>query len=101
MKYDKRIVTHQWGNNPTNDEFTNSNGIVMAPNHYLHSIAFLNELAAEAKRDFPDLTDNKIEAFAVTKSDYNQGFWGIVFSLPANTTKEGYRAVGNLDFWHN
>ena len=92
MKYDKRIL-NQGGDS--------SEGIVMAPNHYRHDLAFLNELAAEAKGDFPDLIDNKIQAFSVTSSLYNQGFWGIVFPLPANTTKEGYRVVSNLDFWHN
>jgi len=98
MAYDKRIVTHQWGNNPTHDEYTNSNGVVMAANHYCHSITFIDQLAAEAKRDFPDLNDGEIEVFVVTKSGYNMGFWGVKFPLPAGTVKDGYRAVQGLDF---
>jgi hypothetical protein len=101
MAYDKRIVTHQCGNNETHDEFTFSNGIVMAADHYANSVAFVNELAAEAKLDFPDLRDADIEVFVVTESKYNKGFWGVVFPLPAGTAKEGYRAVQRLDFWHS
>jgi len=98
MTYDKRIVTHQWGNNPTHDEYTNSNGVVMAANHDCHSITFIDQLAAEAKRDFPDLNDGEIEVFVVTKSSYNRVFWGVKFPLPAGAVKDGYRAVQGLDF---
>jgi hypothetical protein len=99
MSYDKRIVTHTWGNNPTHDEFTSSNGVILSANTYQHSIAFLNELAVEAKRDFPCLTDNDIEVFVVVRSGHNQGFWGIRFSLPEGTLcKNGYRQVSSLDF---
>jgi hypothetical protein len=98
MVYDKRIVTHQWGNNPTHDEYTNSNGIVMAANHYRHDITFIDQLAAEAKRDFPTLKDEEIEVFVVTRSGYNYGFWGVRFALPAGTVKDGYRAVETVDF---
>jgi hypothetical protein len=98
MTYDKRIATHQWGGNLTHDEFTNSNGIVMAANHYRHDIAFIDQLAAEAKLDFPALKVEEIEVFAVTKSRYNQGFWGVRFPLPAGTVKDGYRVVESLDF---
>ena len=73
----------------------------MAANHYAHSVAFVNKLAAEAKLDFPGLKDENIEVFVVTESDYNKGFWGVVFPLPAGTAKEGYRAVQRLDFWHS
>jgi len=99
MSYDKRIVTHRWGNNPTHDEFESSNGYILSANTYQHSIAFLNELSAEAKRDFPWLTDNDIEAVVVVRSVYNQGFWGIRFSLPEGVScKDGYREVPSLDF---
>lgn len=99
MTYDKRIVTHAWGNNPTHDEFKSSNGFILSANTHQHSIAFLNELSAEAKRDFPWLTDNDIEAVVVVLSGYNQGFWGIRFSLPEGVScKDGYREVSRLDF---
>lgn len=98
MSFDKRIVTHTWGNNPTHDEVTSSNGFILSANTYQHSIAFLNELATEAKRDFPWLTDNDIESFVVIKSPYNQGFRGIRFALPEGAHKEGYREVSMLDF---
>jgi hypothetical protein len=97
MTYDKRIVTHQWGNNPTHDEFTNFNGVIIA-DHYRHDIAFVNQLAAEVKRDFPNINDGEIEVFVVIKSSYNCGLWGVKFPLPAGTVKDGYRAVNSLDF---
>ena len=99
MTYDKRIVTHAWGNNPTHDEFKSSNGFILSANTYQHSITFFNDLAAEAKRDFPWLTDNDIEVFVVVQSGYNQGFWGVRFSLPEDIfCKAGYREVPSLDF---
>jgi hypothetical protein len=98
MKYDKRIITHKWGNNDTRDEFTNSNGFVISNGTYARSLAFLNEAAAEAKRDFPSLTDKDIEPFIITKSSYNQGFAGIRFPLPANATRAGYKTGAELDF---
>lgn len=99
MSYDKRIVTHTWGNNPTHDEFKSSNGFILSANTYQHSISFLNELSAEAKRDFPWLTDNDIEVFVVVQSRYNQGFWGVRFTLPEEASrKEVYRNVPTLDF---
>jgi hypothetical protein len=99
MSYDKRIVTAYSSTNPTRDEFTSPNGFILSANTYQHSIAFLNELAVEAKRDFPCLTDNDIEVVVVARSGYNQGFWGIRFSLPEGTScKDGYRAVSRLDF---
>ena len=99
MTYDKRIVTHTWGNNPTHDEFKSSNGFILSANTYQHNITFFNNLAAEAKRDFPGLTDNDIEVFVVVQSGYNQGFWGVCFSLPEDISfKAGYREVPSLDF---
>ena len=98
MAYDKRIITYKVGNNETHDEYTYCNCIVMAQNHYRHDIAFLNALAKEAKRDFPHLTDEDLVVFKVTKSRYNEGFWGVIFSLPVGTTKESYRHVSELDF---
>ena len=101
MNYDKRIITHNWGNNETHDEFTNSNGFIISNGTYARSLAFLNEAAAEAKRDFPSLSDKDIEPFIITKSSYNQGFAGIRFTLTANTEKEGYRLAAELDFFHS
>ena len=94
---DKRIVTHRWGNNPTCDEHTSSNGFILPSGTYARHLKFLNELAAEAKKDFPWLEDVNIEPFTVLKSTYNQGFAGIRFSLPENTTKAGYRLSDRLD----
>jgi hypothetical protein len=91
MAYDKRIVTH--------DEFTNSNGYVLTTNLYRHDIAYIIQLATEAKCDFPFLKAEEIEVFVVTKSEYNKGFWGVKFPLPDGTTKEGYRSVKSLDFF--
>lgn len=98
MKYDKRIITHKWGNNPTNDEYTSSNGFVISSGTYSRSLAFFNDAAAEAKRDFPELKDEDIQPFIITKSRYNQGFAGIKFSLPENTKKRGYHQCSELDF---
>jgi hypothetical protein len=93
MAYDKRIVTH--------DEFTIFNGYVLSTNLYRHDIAYMIQLATEAKCDFPFLKVEEIEVFVVTKSEYNKGFWGVKFPLPAGTTKEGYRSVKSLDFFHS
>ena len=106
MRYDKRIITHKWGNNPTRDESTASNGFiiegfVISGKSYGRTLAFLNELAAEAKRDFPSLTDGQIEPFIVTRSSYNKGFAGIRFPLPANTIKDDYHRSAHLDFEHS
>src|SRR5690606_12806527 len=98
MKFDKRIITRKWGNNPTRDEFTSSNGFVISSGKYSRSIAFFLEAAAEAKRDFPFLTDKDIEVFIITKSSYNQGSAGVRFSLPENSEKKGYRLAEQLDF---
>lgn len=98
MNYDKRIITHQWGNNPANDEFTSSNGFVISSGTYSRSLTFFNEAAAEAKRDFPGLKDDDIEPFVITRSRYNLGFAGIRFPLPENTVKEGYYQRKELDF---
>ena len=94
MKYDKRIVTVKLDT----DELFYSQGIVMSVDSYRHDIAFLNELVAAAKRDFLDLEDKDIEVFVVTKSEYNLGFWGVIFRLPPGTNKNGYSLVDNIDF---
>lgn len=96
--YDKRIITHRWGNNPTNDEFTSSNGFVISAGTYSRSLAFLKAAAAEAKRDFPGLKDEDIEPFIIIRSTYNKGFAGIHFPLPENAEKKGYRQASSLDF---
>ena len=98
MKYDKRIITHKWGNNPTKDEHTSSNGFVISGGSYGRSLKALKGMAAEAKRDFPTLKDEQIEPFIITRSSYNMGFAGIRFPLPENATKEGYRQDSELDF---
>ena len=95
---EKFIATHKWGNNPTNDEFTNSNGFILSCT-YDYSIKGFNELAAIAKKDFPFLKDSDIECFIVTKSSYNKGFPGVRFALPENQTKEGYSQVPRFDFY--
>ncbi len=98
MNFDKRITTHKWGNNPTRDEYTSSNGFVISAGTYARTMDFFNEAAAEAKRDFPHLEDKDIEVFIITKSMYNQGFAGIRFPLHDNAVKEGYRQSVSLDF---
>jgi len=97
-KYDKRIITHRWGNNPTNDEFTSSNGFVISAGTYSRSLAFLKAAAAEAKHDFPGLKDEDIEPFIITRSTYNKGFAGIRFPLPENAVRSGYSQEKRLDF---
>lgn len=101
MKYDKRIITHKWGNNSTADEYTSSNGFVISGDSYDRSIAALNEMVAEAKRDFPSLSDSEIQPFIITRSTYNKCFAGIRFPLPANATKDGYKQGSELDFAHS
>lgn len=101
MKFDKRIITHKWGNNPTNDEYTSSNGFVISGGSYGRSLAFYQSLAAEAKKDFPHLTDDQIECFVIVRSSYNNGFAGVRFQLPENTSKSGYSADSKLDFSHS
>lgn len=91
-------MSHKWGNNPTNDKFTSSNGFVISSGTYSRSIAFLNEAANEAKKDFPFLKDDDIEAFIITDSSYNKGFSGVRFSLPDNTKHKAYRSSSTLDF---
>jgi len=94
---DKRIVTHKWGNNPTNDEYTGSNGFIIS-NRYDKSIAHYLELVEIAKKDFPFLKDEDIECCEVRRSSYNQGCPFIKFSLPENTKKKGYEGYKNIDF---
>ena len=98
---DKRIATHKWGNNPTNDEYTNSNGFIISSGTYNKSFAFYKKLAEEAKKDFPFLKDEDIECFVITQSRYNKGFGGIRFSLPENFKKEGYFDCSGVDFDYN
>jgi hypothetical protein len=96
--FDKRIVTHKWGNNPTRDEYTSSNGYIIAANHYCRTMEFFKVAAKEAKKDFPELKDSDIEVFVITDSCYNKGFSGIKFSLPDNAKKNGYRYSSTIDF---
>lgn len=95
MKFDKRIMTHKWGDN---EEFTNSNGFVISAGSYRRDIKFFQKLAEEAKKDFPFLKDGDIEVFIITKSSYNKGFGGVRFPLPENTQKKGYYHGVRLDF---
>lgn len=98
---DKRIITHKWGNNPTNDEFTNSNGFVISSGTYDKRITFFNKLADEAMKDFPFLKPDDIECFVITRSQYNKGFAGVRFSLPENQQHSEYRASERVDFDYN
>jgi hypothetical protein len=50
-KYDKRIITHKWGNNPTNDEYTSSNGYIISARTYSRSMKFFMGAAAEAAKE--------------------------------------------------
>ncbi len=95
MTFDKRIITHHCG---AHDELTFSNGFVISGGSCGRNIAFLLRLAAEAKRDFPDIRDENIEVFIITRSSYNQGFAGVRFPLPKNAVKEGYRQANAVDF---
>lgn len=90
--YDKRIVQHCIGT------WIVSDGYILSNDTYRKSLDFYNELATEAKRDFPHLKDQDINPFVVIKSNYNQGTAGIHFSLKAKTTKEGYNQHDHLDF---
>jgi len=98
--YYKAICTHRWGNNPTKDEHTSSNGFIIS-DRYNKSMAFYNAAVAEAKKDFPFLKNADIEPFVVTKSICIQGFPGIRFKLPENTVKEGYGNVSEIDFQYS
>lgn len=98
MTYDKRIITHKWGNNPSNDEYTDTNGFIISNGTYDKSFAFYKKLAEQAKKDFPFLKDEDIECFVITRSTYNKGFGGIRFSLPENQEKQGYRYSNRVDF---
>jgi hypothetical protein len=98
MKYDKRIVTHKWGEN---EEYTSSNGYVISAGTYNKSLKFFMELMREARKDFPGLKLSDIQPFIITASTYNKGFAGITFSLPKNTKKDGYRQDKNIDFSFN
>jgi hypothetical protein len=98
MAYDKRITTHKWGNNPTNDEYTSSNGFIISGGTYDKSIEFFKRAAKEAKKDWPHLKDSDIECFVIVQSCYNKGFGGVRFSLPDNAQKEGYRNSEKVDF---
>lgn len=98
---DKRIITNKWGNNPTNDEYSNSNGFIISSGTYNKSIAFYKKLARQAKKDFPFLKDEDIECFVITRSSYNKGFGGVLFPLPKNYKKEGYNTCNTVDFDYN
>jgi hypothetical protein len=95
---EKFICTHKWGNNPTNDEYTNSNGFILSCT-YDYSIKGFKELAQIAQKDFPFLKEDDIECFIVTKSTYNKGFPGVRFSLPENYSHKDYRSVGKTNFY--
>lgn len=99
MAYDKRIITRKWGNNaPKFDAHTSTEGFIISAGTYARNMVFFKRAAAEARRDFPKLKGTDIIVFIITRSSYNSGFAGIRFSLPANTTKRGYRQCTELDF---
>lgn len=92
----KRIITHKWGNNPTRDENTSSNGFLFGG--YNASLANYRALARAAKRDFPKLRDADIECQVVRRSPYMESFIYVQFPLPANTRKTGYRQDTECDW---
>jgi hypothetical protein len=94
---DKRIITWQWGNNEQRDDVTTSRGFIIA-NHYNRNVPAYQQLVREAKKDFPALRDADIELGYVTDSTYCKNCTLISFPLPANTTREGYRAWDRFDF---
>jgi hypothetical protein len=96
---DKRIITHKWGNNPTHDEYTNTNGFIIS-NFYGRGLTLYNELIKTAKEDFPFLKDEDIELSRVTESSYNKGCILIYFPLPENYKKEGYFEDSKIDFYY-
>ena len=98
LPVDKIIVTHKWGNNPTHDEYTSSNGIIVRNRHYGRTMDDYIEMADQAKKDFPFLKDSDIEPFVVRESSYNKNMAGIRFSLPDNYSKKGYFECSKLDF---
>lgn len=97
-KYNKIISTHKWGNQ---SEYTSTNGYIISAGTYARSVAYINELANEAKLDFPELTDEDIEPFTVTRSSYNQGFSGVRFNLSDNTVRAGYTNTNQINFEHS
>lgn len=98
-EFEKIIATHKWGNGPTRDEITSSNGFVLC-DLYSRSLTTFKMLAEEAKKDFPDLSDDDIECFVVTKSSYNKGCPGVRFSLPDNARHPDYHACERVEFEH-
>jgi len=50
----------------------------------------LQELAAEARKDFPDLKDEDVDCRTVVESGYCKSMPIIRFSVPPDTKKDGW-----------
>lgn len=93
---DKRIITWQWGNNPTHDEHTTSRAFIF--DNYGDNFAHYARVVEEAKRDFPDLKDEDITIGKVSVSPYMKHFIMITFLVADNLQREGYRSTSKFDF---
>jgi hypothetical protein len=84
----KEIYSWKWGNNETRDEDTSTRGYILGG--YNSSFERICAMAAEAKKDFPNLQDKDIEVGFVTSSRCVKNFWGIHFPLPNETRHKDY-----------
>ena len=89
---EKIIATHEAGNTKS------SYGFIVSRN-YNRSLKHFKHLAAEAQKDFPNLTEADIECFIVTHSNYNRGLPGVRFRLEANTQHPDYHACERVQFF--
>jgi hypothetical protein len=83
MDLDRYIVIHE----AAGKYFANAYCI---SRDYTHSLAFFTRMANDIKIDFPELKDDEIECRIVNKSRLCLNCSVIKFSVPVETTKEGW-----------
>ena len=77
--FNKFIVSHSWGNNPTHDEYRHGNAFIL-PNHYDHSLISYLQMFLVAKEVFPNLDYDDCHCTTVTKSAWCKGMPILRFS---------------------
>lgn len=70
--------------------------VVRYGNHYARTLAFIQALYEEARKDFPDLTPDQVEVVQFSESPI-KGMFGITFALDV-TPPESYTRRSRLEY---
>lgn len=87
--YEKAIVSHSWGNNPTQDEHRSGNVYIWTRN-YDRSVESYLGMYAEALKAFPDLKIGDCECLFVSKSRWCRGVPVLKFHALPDLKIDGY-----------